>query len=293
MPQFALLLSTLVWGATFPATKVALEQMPPLTFLFVRFLLGAVLVVGLYVALGRRLRIERADMWPAATITILLVAGFVTQTVGLQYTTASNSAFITVLYVAMVPLFMRRFNGRTWLSAGLALTGVWLLTTPAVALNVGDLWTLGCAVTFAGYIVSLERHARERDPWALFLWQMIFATAALLPAMALEPASVGITAWPALLVALLVTGVLATAAMAVQIWVQRHLPAQRVALIFSLEPVFAAWLAWLVLGERLSATGWIGSALILTAVIVGAFAAGDRIAASEEDVLRSRPVTAG
>jgi drug/metabolite transporter (DMT)-like permease len=279
MPQLALLLTTVIWGATFPATKIALEQMSPLAFLFARFLLGALLVVGVYLALGRQLRLERRLVGPVAVITMLLVAGFITQTVGLRDTTVSNSAFITALYVVFVPLMLRRFEARIWLSAGLALAGLWLLTTPSVSLNVGDVWTLGCAVAFAAYIACLERYARELDPWALFLWQTVFATALLVPALALEPTMGGITTLSALLVALFITGVLATAAMAVQIWAQRHLPAQRVALLFALEPVFAAWFGWLLFDERFGPAGWLGSGLILAAVVLGALATDDRLPA--------------
>jgi len=279
MPQLALLLTTLIWGATFPATKVALEQMSPLAFLLARFLLGALLVVGIYLVLGRWLRLDRRHVGPVAVLTILLVAGFVTQTVGLRDTTVANSAFITALYVVFVPLMLRRFEARIWLSAGLALWGLWLLTNPSVSLNVGDFWTLGCALAFAAYIAGLERYARTLDPWALFLWQTLFSAALLVPVLGLESNGWQVTAWPVLLVALCITGVLATGAMAVQIWAQRHLPAQRVALLFALEPVFAAWLAWLVLGEHLSAAGWLGSALILTAVVFGALTTNDRLPA--------------
>ena len=72
-----------------------------------------------------------------------------------------------------------------------------------------------------------------------------------------------------LVVTLTTTGVLATGAFAVQMWVQRVVPAQRVALIFSLEPLFAAWLSWYFLGEHLDQRGWLGSGLILIAVVLG------------------------
>ena len=76
-----------------------------------------------------------------------------------------------------------------------------------------------------------------------------------------------------LLIGLAVTGVLATVAFAVQMWAQQLLPAQQVALIFSLEPAYAAWLAWYFLGESLDWLGWLGSALILIAVIIGSLGA--------------------
>lgn len=271
MPQLALLFSALIWGATYPSTKAVLAQLPPFSFMFVRFLLGTVLVLGWLLVARQGLRYDRQTIKMSAVATIFLFLGFALQTVGLQQTTVANSAFITVLYVVLVPLYLRRFDGRTWLAAVLAVIGLWLLIDPSVALNRGDLLTLGCAAAFAGHISCLERYTREGDPVSLFVWQMVLMTAAMLPAMILEgTAQASFSPTAVLLTALLVNGVLATGAFAVQVWAQRRLPAQRVALIFSLEPVFAAWLAWHFLGEQLAGRGWLGSGLILAAVLIGA-----------------------
>jgi drug/metabolite transporter (DMT)-like permease len=161
MPQFALLLTTVVWGATFPATKAVLVQLPPFTFLGFRFVLGTVLVwIGL-LALGQRMRTDRHVVRRSAVATVFLFLGYATQTVGLQYTTASNSAFITVLYVIFVPLLLRRFSGRTWISASIAMVGLWFLVKPSVGVNLGDGLTLACAAFFAGHIACLETYTRQ------------------------------------------------------------------------------------------------------------------------------------
>ena len=97
MPRFALLLTTFIWGATFPATKAVLKQIPPFSFLFLRFLLGALLVGGGYLLWRFRLHREPAVLRASAITTCWLFLGYVLQTVGLHYTTASNSAFITAL----------------------------------------------------------------------------------------------------------------------------------------------------------------------------------------------------
>jgi drug/metabolite transporter (DMT)-like permease len=270
MPRLALILTTLIWGATFPATKAALAQIPPFSFMFLRFLLGAILAVGVYLAAGGRLRADRELLRMSGIATVFLFLGYVAQTVGLQYTTASNSAFITVLYVIFVPIYLRRFQGRTWFSAGLALTGLWFLVKPSLAMNVGDLWTLACAAAFGAHIACLETYSRRGEAALFFLWQMVLVTALLAPTMLLEgPTTEQLAPSGILLVGLGVTGGLATGAFAVQVWAQRVLPAQQVALIFSLEPAFAAWLAWYFLGEQMSAEGWLGSGLILVAVIIG------------------------
>ncbi|PHX90577.1 MAG: hypothetical protein CK534_04765 [Nitrospirae bacterium] len=275
MPRFALLLTTLIWGATFPATKVALEQIPPLSFLFLRFLLGTILVGVVFLLWRRRLHREPAVLRAGAIATCWLFLGYVLQTVGLHYTTASNSAFITALYVIIVPLVLRRFDRRVWVATGIATAGLWLLVNPSASGNLGDLLTLGCALAFAGHIACLERFTREVDAPSLFAWQMMAMVVLLLPILLIERAPVEAFAPTSmLLIGLGITGGLATGAFAVQMWAQRILPAQQVALIFASEPAYAAWLSWYFLGETLDLQGWVGSALILVAVLVGSWDSG-------------------
>ncbi len=277
MPRLALLLTTLIWGATFPATKAALEQIPPFSFLFLRFFLGVVLVGGGFLLWRLRLHREPAVLRASGIATCWLFLGYVLQTVGLHYTTASNSAFTTALYVVIVPLILRRFDRRVWLATGIATVGLWLLVKPSASGNLGDLLTLGCAVSFAAHIACLERFTREVDAPSLFAWQMMASVVLLLPTMLIEQAPAQAFAPTALLlVGLGVTGGLATGAFAVQMWVQRIVPAQQVALIFASEPAYAAWLSWYFLGETLDTQGWIGSGLILVAVVVGAYGSGPR-----------------
>ena len=272
MPRLALLLTTFIWGATFPATKAALEQMPPLSFLSIRFLLGALLIAGWFLATGYRLRREQGVLYASAVATVFLFFGYALQTVGLYHTSASNSAFLTALYVIIVPLMLRRFDRRVMAATVIATTGLWLLVKPSATMNLGDAMTIGCAVAFAGHIVCLERYTRLFDAPSLLLWQMSAMTLLFFPLMAWEQAPAqAFLPTATLAIGLTVTGVFATGAFAVQMWAQQLIPAQQVALIFASEPAYAAWLSWYFLGETLDVQGWIGSGLILTAVLIGAF----------------------
>jgi drug/metabolite transporter (DMT)-like permease len=271
MPRLALLLTTFIWGATFPATKAALEQMPPLSFLCLRFLLGTCLVGAWFVMMRHRLRREQGVLYASGIATIFLFFGYVLQTVGLRYTSASNSAFLTALYVIIVPLMLRRFDRRVIVATAIAMAGLWLLVKPSATMNLGDLMTIGCAVAFAGHIVCLERFTRLFDAPSLLLWQMTAVTLLFFPMMGWERAPFAAFMPTAMLaIGLGVTGGLATGAFAVQMWAQQLIPAQQVALIFASEPAYAAWLSWYFLGERLDLQGWIGSGLILTEVLIGA-----------------------
>jgi drug/metabolite transporter (DMT)-like permease len=272
MPRLALLLTTFIWGATFPATKAALEQIPPLSFLALRFLLGTVLIAGWFVVTGYRWQRHQAILRASAVATVFLFFGYALQTVGLFYTSASNSAFLTALYVVIVPLILRRFEVRVLTATVIATAGLWFLVKPSATMNIGDVMTIGCAIAFAGHIVCLERYTRLFDAPSLLLWQMIAMTWLFFPMMAWEHAPFqAFTPSAPLLIGLTVTGVFATGAFAVQMWVQQLIPAQQVALIFASEPAYAAWLSWYFLGETLDVQSWIGSGLILTAVLIGAF----------------------
>lgn len=183
MPQLALLLTTFVWGATFPATKAALDQISPLSFLFLRFLLGLMLVLAILLIARRGLVRDSFTLRISFIATCWLFLGYVLQTVGLSFTTASNSAFITVLYVVFVPLYLRRMGLHAWVSTGIALVGLWLLVRPSASANWGDLMTLASAAAFAAHIVCLERYTRIVDPISLFAWQLLFITLAMLGTM--------------------------------------------------------------------------------------------------------------
>jgi drug/metabolite transporter (DMT)-like permease len=281
MPRLALLLSTLIWGATFPATKAALDQLQPFTFLCLRFFIGLLVTISIFAGLRWRLQRGAGMLRISAIATVFLFIGYATQTVGLRYTTASNSAFITALYVVFVPLFLRRFERRTWLSAGLATLGLWLLVNPSVSMNIGDVLSLVCAVAFGAHIACLESYTKRGDSRSFFFWQVLMLAGLMVPAMALEiPGRLDLSLSLVLIVSLTVTGVLATGAFAVQVWAQQRLPAQQVALVFSMEPAYAAWLAWYFLGEQLDSRAWLGSGLIFLAVLVGALAATKQTASA-------------
>lgn len=272
MPRLALLLTTVIWGATFPATKAALEQIPPLSFLLLRFILGTLLVTLWFVIARHRLHHDRAILAASGVTTVFLFFGYVLQTVGLQYTSASNSAFLTALYVIFVPLILLRIDRRVVVATVIAILGLWLLVKPSASMNLGDLMTLGCAIAFAGHIICLERFTREYDAPSLLVWQMVAMSLLFIAAPWWEGTNVSaFMPTTVLLTGLGITGILATGAFAVQMWAQRLVPAQQVALLFASEPAYAAWLSWYFLGESVDAQGWVGSALILLAVVIGAF----------------------
>lgn len=263
----ALALASFLFGATFVVVKDAIVTLPPLGFVGWRFAIGAVVLLA----------VARPSTWAtlrAGTIAgVWLFLGYAFQTKGLVTTTASNSGLVTGLYVVVTPLLAAAVSRRlprsaVAIGASIAFAGLATLTVdPGFRLAAGDIWTIGCAVAFAGHIVYLSRVA-HRHPVVAFTAVQLAVTAVLgLTASALmEPFA---TPGRDHLVALLVTGIgVSAGAFLLQVWSQTVLGPARTALILALEPAFAALTAAVVLGERLGGRGLAGAALILGGIYV-------------------------
>jgi drug/metabolite transporter (DMT)-like permease len=265
--DLALVVAAFFFGTTFLVVQDAVEDADPVPFLAVRFLIGgAVLAV-----LGRGRAATPLEMRHGVAAGVLLFVGYVLQTVGLQYTSPSTSAFITYLLVVFVPLISfavlrRRPHPLTLVGLVLAVAGLVLLTGGAdVAFGRGEVLTLGCAVAFAAHIVLLGETAGRHDPVRLTCIQVTFVGLACL---AISVVTGGLRMPWAAVGAAAFTGVFATAlAFFAMVWAQRVVSPSRAALILLLEPVFAALLSW-VTGEGLSGAALAGGVLILAAVMV-------------------------
>ena len=269
---------TLIWGATFVLVKQALADVSTLLFLTLRFSIAAV-ALALIFRKEFRAPNASASLLRGVVAGIFLFAGYVLQTAGLKFTSASKAGFITGLYVPLVPIIgglVLQKMPRISELAGIAIagTGMVLLTAQKDIFNIwhdigrGDLLVAGCAAAFACHIVILGRFAPKSNLGVLTVAQI--ATGALLGAATfwwVEPVRITLTfnVW----LALAVTSLLATAlAFSVQTWAQRWSSPTRTALIFSLEPVFAWLTSYLVAGEVLSERGMAGAALILAGILM-------------------------
>ena len=267
----ALIAVTVVWGVTFVQVQDAVAIYPLFAFLAVRY---AIATGALALAGGTRLRALGRSGWTAGTVIGgLLGLGIALQTAGLERTTVSSTGFITGLYVVFTPLFgLALFRTsvavEVWLGVVFALAGLALLSGVPVGSPGGNLLVLASAAAQALQIVAVERYARRYDAIALTLVQMGVCLAGFLVlALALGQLEVprGWTVWSALLV----TGVFASAlAYLIQIWAQRRLSAARIAIVFSLETVFAGVFGYWLSGDRLGWLGWGGCALILAGIVV-------------------------
>lgn len=271
-----LVLITLIWGSTFVIVKETVASVPPALLLALRFSVAALLFAWV--------RPSRAALLPGLVLGVLSFLGFATQTLGLLSTSASKAAFITGLSVILTPLFSAlwfryrgfRYRGfrhsvpaRAYLAAAVALAGLALMSfSGPLGVTSGDLWVLGTAVFYAFYIIylgevapkhgALELSAVQFWPMAALAW--LWAVPQLGQSDSLSSGSL----W-----SLLYLGAVATALVSVlQVRAQRIVSAHVAALIFVLEPVFAALFAYVLLGETLGVWGWVGAGLVGVAMLL-------------------------
>jgi drug/metabolite transporter (DMT)-like permease len=278
VPLLALVLVTAVWGVTFVQVKDAIAIYPLFAFLAVRY---AIATGVLGIAGASRVRsLGRPGLQAGAVLGALLGIGVALQTAGLERTTVSSTGFITGLYVVLTPLlglalFRIRVGVEVWAGVALSLVGLALLTGVHAGSTLGDLLVLASTSAQALQILMVERYANRYDAIALTLVELATCFVAFLAiALALGDLSVprGWTVWGALLV----TAVFASAlAYLIQIWAQRRISAARIALVFSLETVWAGFFGYVLNDDRLGWLGWGGCALILTGIVLAEPAAAD------------------
>jgi len=270
--ESALLALTIIWGSTFVSMKIGLRDMSPILMTTARFGVAALVFLALF---GRKLfPFPEGAIGKGVLVGLYLFLGFIAQNVGLSYTTASKSAFITSLMVVFVPILQYVMEKRpptlgNIFGIGAAVAGLWLMTSPTGAdLNIGDVLTLICAVFFALYIVYLDVASRAMTtPQLTFLQSATCAVLGVVTTLGFEDfffrptLSVVLSVGYLTLFATVLTTFMQTK-------YQKFTTPTRAAVIFTVEPVWASLMAYVLLGERLGTLGVVGGALIITGVLI-------------------------
>ncbi len=275
-----LILLCVIWGMTFPATRTGLMTTDPAHFLALRFGLAVIIVTPFMLIRSRRRSgnandgrsTNRGTFLLGCWVGLFLLIGYLFQNYGLSHTTASRSGFFTGLLVLIVPLLAllfrtSRMRTASWLGIPIAVGGIYLMADPEIGgMNIGDWLTIACAFAFALQMIVLETVARKGgDVWMLTYAQMVVVGAgasiwSLVEGNALVIESRG---WLALGYTAMFGSIIATW---LQTRFQPEVPAGNAAIVFTLEPVFAAIVAWLLLSEGWTMRGLMGAALILVAM---------------------------
>lgn len=277
--DLSLMICSLVWGVTFVVVKNVLDHASPFVFLAVRFSIAGILMAILRPQVIPQMKNQ--ETFAGMRLAFFMFAGYCFQTAGLQYTTASNSAFVTGSSVVLVPLLLGVFWGRRltkWIYAGAfaALIGLYFLTVPSEGLrylNRGDVLTFIGAGFYAVHIILVGEYSQEHSVSALSLIQvagcavMAWPLTVVADAIHWQPVRFEWN-WP-LLFGILICAVFATAvAFTVQLWAQQFTSSGHAAILFALEPVFAVITSYFLLHERLTARAMKGASLVVAGILL-------------------------
>ncbi|MDR2509335.1 MAG: DMT family transporter [Spirochaetaceae bacterium] len=272
----SLVFATVLWGGGFVAVKDSLDFFPPLYLIALRFAIAGVFLGAVF--FKRLLKIRRGTFIRGLILSLFLFIAYAFQTIGLQHTTAGKNAFLTTIYVILVPLlgwaFSRRNPGaHIFAAAIIAIAGIGLLSLEGgFFIGIGDVLTLGCGFWFAVHIVFIARFTQghDDDPIALTILQMLFcALCAGLCALFFEwPFPQDIWHFQPLAslgyLAIFSSGI----AFLLQNVGQKYTPAGTAALLLSLESIFGAVFSAVMLGESMSLRMLTGCALLLFAIVL-------------------------
>lgn len=270
----ALLFVTLVWGATFPVLKVATASLSGVETTALRFCIAALCMLPFAV------RLPRHTWRDGALMGALVLVSYVLQAYGLEFISSNRSAFLTSLNVLMVPFLAVAFGTRlTWpvlAAAAMACGGIGLMSWEGGAHLVADSATVMSALAYALYVILLSQRAGRHKARELAAAQIVWM--AVLGLIWMLAGAVGTDrlqtlpqrmSWE-IFAGLCYLGVVATSGMLfLQAFAQRHVAASKAALVYALEPVFAAMFAWLMLSEGLGLRAAAGGALVVFAVVFG------------------------
>jgi drug/metabolite transporter (DMT)-like permease len=285
--EAALLLITVIWGGTFALIKNALTDISPSIFLALRFIIASVILFPfLYLQIKN---INRETLIAGVILAVFFFFGFQFQTIGLNYTTATKSGFITGTFVVIIPILQTIIEKRkpklhNILGVILVFVGLIFLSSKGENifhfleqlgsdLNIGDLLTFICAILFAFQVVYVDIFTKKY-PFMPMVFIQLFISAIggtlatiILPSIGLEQTKFSLNS--NVIVAILYTSVFASIiAISIQLKYQKVVSPTKAGIIYSFEPIMAAIIAYLILSERISNFGLIGGAFIFAGLLV-------------------------
>lgn len=282
-----LLLTAIIWGFSFTAQRAGMEFIGPFTFNGIRFLIGSISILPL-IFLEQKSSISKKSLkkenssdnnklkqiiFYGAIGGILLYLGASLQQIGIVYTSAGKAGFITGMYVIIVPIlgifFRHKAGWRRWAGAFLSITGLYFLSVKGnIKINTGDIFVFFSAFFWASHVIAISHFSPRVNALKLAFMQYVFCGAlSLISAFIFENVQTDtiILAWvPILYGSLFSVGIAYT----LQVYAQKKAHPAHVAIILSLEGVFAVIGGWLILGESLGAKGIAGCALMLSGMFI-------------------------
>lgn len=272
LAALALITVAIAWGAGFVLMEPAIEKHPTFNFLAFRFTIAVLVMVAIRPQLFKS--IDKTLLIQGSLLGLALGGGYVTQTIGLLYSTAALTGFFTGLYVALTPilawvLLRQRISKKALVGVVVATIGLGILSAGSVAFGWGEISLVACAALFALHIIGLGLWSSKHDSYALTVVQL--AVCALISWIGAFVWDGGVQTPPdgEVWFAIIFTAVLATAvAFLVQTWAQGFLEPSRVAIILTSEVVFAAAISYSVGQETPTFLAVLGGSVMLTAMLI-------------------------
>lgn len=272
-PQLALIFITMIWGGTFLAVQYALNFSSPMFFVGCRFAVAALVI--LLISMKSIAGLTLKETLAGTAIGLMIAIGYGTQTIGLQTILSSESAFLTALYVPLVPIlmwviFQKRPSLMTWIGSVLAFTGLVFLTGndfSSINLNYGQMLTLICAFVIALEIILIGYFAGKVNLRRVTVVQLVVASGLSFASMPLVGEnSIPTFSWPLVMI-VVGLGLASALIQFVMNWAQRMVDPSRAAIIYAGEPVWAG-LFGRIAGERLPLLALFGGLLVVLGVLV-------------------------
>jgi drug/metabolite transporter (DMT)-like permease len=268
-----LILGTAFWGISFPVTKMAVTGVSQSTFLLYRFALAtAILAIALFPQLKK---INRKSFLAGMFLAVPLTMGIYLQTLGLKYTPASQCAFIAGLCVVVVPIIKllvlkTKVDPKIWLAAIIALAGLFIISIKdQLSISIGDLYTTVGAIAFAVYLIQVEKYSATGEIIVTIVPMFLTCTFIMLGIALTDSTATWLPDTQGFWPGILYCAVFSTAYMyTVSNLSQRYITAEKVAIIYLFEPVFAAVASFLILHELLSQRLIIGGILIFAGTLI-------------------------
>jgi len=271
LAYLGLMFDAVIWGATFFVVKNSLKDVDPVTLVAYRFLIAAAFLAA-YLQISKRSLFK--NFKPGLILGLILALLYIPQTIGLAYTSAANSAFITGIFVAFIPLlnylvFKKKPRVIQYIVILVAIIGLYLLTGGIREINPGDMITILAAIMYAVHLILVAKYIGDDiDLVRLNFQQMLVVGGFSLLISLLFGRSLEIQSssaiWTIIFLAILPTLI----AFSIQLWAQKLVSPLRTSLIFSLEPLFGAVFAWTLGQEPFSLMQAVGGLMIVAAIIV-------------------------
>lgn len=273
-----LILTAAIWGFAFVVVKDSVDTIPPVYMVAIRYTIAAV-VLG-FVLIPQFKKLNRYYWIHGAITGLMLALGYITQTIGCKYTTAGKNAFLTTIYVILIPLISWPLNKKrphfvVFLSAVMALVGIGLLALRneggVLGFNVGDILTLICGLFYALHIIFTAKFSQDKNPviltWIQFIVAAVFSWA--VSPLVDGSFSVALLKSSRVIFSMLYLGIFSSlVAFLLQNICLKYMESSLASLFLSLESVFGVIFSAIFLRERMTLVMIIGCVLIFAAITI-------------------------